>query len=81
MSLPLPFNTILTTGLFCGRGRERPRASLTLAAAFQHTRSRLLVQLSKKDFEASASHRFIRFEMQGREAAAGEHAKGHFLAT
>ena len=76
MSLPVTFNTILTTGLLCGIGRERPRALLTLA--FQLTLCWLLIQLFKKDFEASVSHRFISFEMQGHEAAAGEHAKRFF---
>lgn len=73
MSLPVTFNTILTKELLCGTGRERPRALLTLAAAFQLTLCWLLNQLFKKDFEASVSHRFISFETQGQEAAVGEH--------
>lgn len=81
MSLPVTFNTILTTGLLSSIGRERPRALLVLAAAFQLTSCWLLMQLFKKDFEASVSHRFISFEMQCQEAAARECARRYFLAT
>lgn len=60
---------------------ERPRTLLTLATIFQVALCWLQIQLFKKDFEASVSHRFISFEVKGQEAASRKHTKRFSLAT